>query len=262
MNTNLLFFDIDGTLQSEVTHTIPKSALNALKKAQENGHLVIINTGRPYASISQRLKDINYDGIICGCGTYIELHHKVLFHQSLDQNLCHTIIEKLQKHNMYGLLEGRNAVYYDTNNTHEHINHIKQGYDKENMDTSHTWQEENVIFDKMTVWHDQKSEAIEFNNFASQYFDIIKRSHDFNEYVPLGFSKATGIQFFMDYLNIPHQNTYCFGDSPNDLAMLRFVEHSVAMANSAKEVLDAVEFVTKDVDEDGIEYALKHYNLI
>ena len=32
-----LFFDIDGTILSEITHKIPESALEALRKAQENG---------------------------------------------------------------------------------------------------------------------------------------------------------------------------------------------------------------------------------
>lgn len=32
-----LFFDIDGTILSEITHKIPESALEALHKAQENG---------------------------------------------------------------------------------------------------------------------------------------------------------------------------------------------------------------------------------
>ena len=41
-----LFFDIDGTILSEITHEIPESALVALRKAQENGHKTFINTGR------------------------------------------------------------------------------------------------------------------------------------------------------------------------------------------------------------------------
>lgn len=38
----LLFFDIDGTLLSEKTHTVPQSAKEALKKAKENGHLILL----------------------------------------------------------------------------------------------------------------------------------------------------------------------------------------------------------------------------
>ena len=35
----LLFFDIDGTLLSEITKEIPQSALDALKKTAEKGNL-------------------------------------------------------------------------------------------------------------------------------------------------------------------------------------------------------------------------------
>ena len=43
----LLFFDIDGTLITlDKRHTFPESAKRALLKAKENGHKIIINTGR------------------------------------------------------------------------------------------------------------------------------------------------------------------------------------------------------------------------
>ena len=48
---NALFFDIDGTLLSDVTGKIPDSALDALKKTIELGNLTFINTGRCYAAL-------------------------------------------------------------------------------------------------------------------------------------------------------------------------------------------------------------------
>ena len=54
-NKKILFFDIDGTLISETSGEIPESTKTALKKAQENGHITIINTGRTRALIGRRL---------------------------------------------------------------------------------------------------------------------------------------------------------------------------------------------------------------
>jgi len=42
----VLFFDIDGTVLSEITKEVPVSAINAMKAAQQAGHLLFINTGR------------------------------------------------------------------------------------------------------------------------------------------------------------------------------------------------------------------------
>lgn len=47
--TKALFYDIDGTLLSEKTRRVPESAVQALKEARRQGHLVFINTGRVYA---------------------------------------------------------------------------------------------------------------------------------------------------------------------------------------------------------------------
>ena len=44
--------------------------------------------------------------------------------------------------------------------------------------------------------------------------------------------------------------------------MLEYAHTSIAMGNSTPSLFDKVSFVTKDIDEDGIYYALKHYNLI
>ena len=37
MSRKMLFFDIDGTLVAEGTHYLPQSAVNAIRKARENG---------------------------------------------------------------------------------------------------------------------------------------------------------------------------------------------------------------------------------
>ena len=46
MKQSALFFDIDGTILSEITKEIPESALEALNQAKKNGHKMYINTGR------------------------------------------------------------------------------------------------------------------------------------------------------------------------------------------------------------------------
>lgn len=93
MNTKLIFFDIDGTILDEHTHTVPLSAINAIKKAQQNGHQCFINTGRPRSTIDKIITDLPFDGFICGCGTYIEHHHQELFHTELSEEQRRLVIQ-------------------------------------------------------------------------------------------------------------------------------------------------------------------------
>ena len=80
MDKKIVFFDIDGTLIDDETHTVPQSAIDAIHKAQKNGHILIVNTGRPSVAVDKAIKDIGFDGFLCGCGTYIEYKNEVIFH--------------------------------------------------------------------------------------------------------------------------------------------------------------------------------------
>lgn len=76
-----LFFDIDGTLLSEVTKTVPESAKKAISIARSLGHLVYINTGRSYGEIDQVRNIAEVDGWLCGCGTYVESEGKTILNR-------------------------------------------------------------------------------------------------------------------------------------------------------------------------------------
>ena len=73
MDRKCLFFDIDGTLVDEHTHHIPQDAVEALHQARRNGHLLFINTGRPYSHIIDEVKQVGFDDYCCGCGSEIIL---------------------------------------------------------------------------------------------------------------------------------------------------------------------------------------------
>ena len=58
------------------------------------------------------------------------------------------------------------------------------------------------------------------------------------------------------------EETIAFGDSENDLEMLRTAGIGVAMGNGTPEAKAAADYVTADCDEDGLQKALEHFNLI
>ena len=71
MKRKIAFFDIDGTLTSEIDGSIPQSTKNSIRIARRNGHLMFINTGRCMQNVESRFLEIGFDGIISGCGTNI-----------------------------------------------------------------------------------------------------------------------------------------------------------------------------------------------
>ena len=63
-------------------------------------------------------------------------------------------------------------------------------------------------------------------------------------------------------IGIAKEDTYAFGDSANDVEMLEFVAHGIAMGNGTDVAKNAAEFITTDIHKDGIWNGLKHYGLI
>lgn len=264
MKPNMIFFDIDGTLLSEKTFTVPDSAKEAIRKTQDNGHLVFINTGRPILEIDDCIRELNFDGYVCGCGTYIEFKSKELFYRSLGVDLSKSVVKKLRECKIDAILEGKKGVYYDADEGihSSEVLRIKERHTEIGFYTGQTFDDAEIDFDKLVIWINETSDFDSFHKEFENTFEFIHRSEDFYELVPLGFSKASGIQYLMEHLDIPHENTYAIGDSTNDLSMLEYVKNSIAMGNSHPLLFDLVSFVTKDVEEDGIEHALKHYGII
>ena len=77
-----------------------------------------------------------------------------------------------------------------------------------------------------------------------------------------GGGKMAGIKRYLDIIGIKPEETIAFGDAENDLDMIRFAGIGVAMGNAEESVKAVADYVTADIDDDGIEKALKHYNLI
>ena len=74
-----------------------------------------------------------------------------------------------------------------------------------------------------------------------------------------GVSKATGLAEVAGRLGVSAQRTIAFGDMPNDVEMLRWAGHGVAMANAHPTVLAVADEVTGPNTEDGVAQVLERW---
>lgn len=260
----LLFFDIDGTLITlDDDHRMPDSTKYALYKARENGHKIFINTGRVKTAIDKSLLEFGFDGLVCGCGTYIELDGRELFHHTMTKKQCTDYAARLREYKFQTVFEGKDRLFMEGDHGPgsflEYIyNYFSKNVDLPIADSTHP----DLIYDKFTTARMPESDGEAFQEFFSKDFNLIPHGGQVIEAVPVGYSKATGIQFLKDYLGVSLQDCYAFGDSINDLEMLQYVPHSIGMGNAVDKVFEVVEYRTTGILEDGIENALQHYGLV
>ena len=263
MKKKIIFFDIDGTLIVEDKQVIPKSTLKSLKKARENGHLLFINTGRSYCSIPEQISELDFDGYICGCGTHIHFKNESIFEKKIKQEKCFEIAKKLREYNVNGIFEGKDFVYFDNNKSlTKEIIDIKNMFINQGINVSKNWDDKDLNFSKFVIWIDEKSNKKDFFDYILEDFESIDRGNNFFEIVPKGHTKATGIEFIQNHLNIELNDCLAIGDSSNDLPMFNYVPNSILMGNGNPSLYEKVAFVTKDIEDDGIEHALKYFNIV
>lgn len=79
------------------------------------------------------------------------------------------------------------------------------------------------------------------------------------EVMPLGISKASGIEELTRPLGIAADDVVTFGDMPNDIPMLRWAGLGVAMAHAHPEALAAADEVTLTNNQEGVARVLERW---
>ncbi len=79
------------------------------------------------------------------------------------------------------------------------------------------------------------------------------------EIVPLGISKATGVEELARPKGITSEDVVAFGDMPNDVPMLYWAGLGVAMGNAHPDAVAAANEVTATNDDDGVARVLERW---
>jgi Cof subfamily protein (haloacid dehalogenase superfamily) len=79
------------------------------------------------------------------------------------------------------------------------------------------------------------------------------------EVVPLGVSKATGVEQLAHPLGITAEDILAFGDMPNDVPMLQWAGLGVAMGNAHPDAVAAADEVTAANTDDGVARVLERW---
>lgn len=260
-NKKICFFDVDGTLTDErggASIVVPESTVRALKKAHETGVLLFVNTGRPFSTVPQVIKELPMDGMICGCGTWIMMHGKELFRYEISKSERLQVMNKVDELKLSCVYEGKEGFAVVDHLNHEPMNRIVQTYIQDGFRLLKV--NEDLVFEKFCFFKNP-SEKWPDLSFIDGYDKIFKFDY-FCEIVPLACSKGKAIQFLMDLLQIPEENGYGFGDSVNDVEMLKVTHHSIVMENAPDEVKEMASYVTDKASNDGLYKAMLHLGLI
>jgi len=259
----VVFFDVDGTIVDNETQIIPESTAEAIRLLRLNGHIPVVNTGRPFGHMDPRILELGFDGWVCACGMEVILNGEFLYQDYPSEEVCNFIIEQCQMHNMLIQAETAGDLYYNGDRVYtpaplrEADRLAKKGIRVIPYQTV-----ENRSFIKFVTHETEESDRAGFLAASAPYFDPMIHRGNMIEYCKRGNTKAKGMELLMKTLGTPKEETFAIGDSENDLTMFAVAGTTICMGDGMEKLKAAATYVTDAVLEDGIFNALRHFGLI
>lgn len=251
------FFDVDGTLMSHKTHSVPQSAKNAVAELQKKGILCIVATGRQIRQLEKLpLSDICFDAYLTLNGQMmLDKQKNVLFSVPITGRVKEFLLEKFNDHTYPALMvEGtRNYLNYIS----DHVIAVQDAISTE-MPPLGSYGGGDIY--QVCAYLRPEEEHL-LDPIAQEC--VLSRWHFGGmDVIAKGGGKMVGIKRYLEQVGIRQDEIIAFGDAENDREMLKFAGIGVAMGNADQQTKDVADYVTDDIDDDGIEKALKYYNLI
>ena len=279
MKRKIVFLDVDGTLIDYEAHC-PESAKEALNKARRAGHKVYICTGCSKAEILERdLPEL--DGMIGGNGAYVEDDGEVVLHQGLSKEQTRAIVDWCRERGLGFYLESNAGMFCDDSMLKQGPDVMVQyalgkGADPAAAKTSsshflqqmiHLPYEEmdrddvNKISFILSSFQDHADSAEDFPDLEANTWGGKGEHALFGDLGPAGITKKSAIEALLKHLQAQQADTISFGDAKIDLSMFDLCACNVAMGNGGPEIKAAADYVTADVNDDGLYKAFEHLGL-
>lgn len=257
MNYKIVFFDVDGTLINYEDGCISTSTKNAIQTLKSKGIKLVAATGRPL-SMCQELKTLGIDTFITANGGFTKHQDEVIHKIPLPKHIVQSVKEVAEenKQSLSFFYRGINNESYTESFNLQAMNETLSLLEYPKLHEEK--QDEEIYLMCLYVGEEISREfEMRFPNLIFQRWHpyIVNVLHE-------EVSKSIAIKEVLKYFNIHYSEAIAFGDGDNDIDMLEMVGFGISMGNGSDKLKRSADFVTKKVDEDGIEFALRHLQLI
>ena len=269
-DTKILFTDLDGTLLNDQKQ-ISAGNLAAIHMALENGHKIVISTGRALASAKKQAETLGL--IMPGCyiiafnGACIyDIHEKkVIFSETIPLDYVYHLFEEAHKLNIHIQTYDDTQVLTESENDDLFRYCHNTGMEYKVISSVRS----ELIFSpyKVLVIDYQHHEPLvqfqeQIRTWAEGKIDFYFSCNELLEIVAPDISKGNAIIRLCEQLQIPPEATISAGDADNDISMLQTTHTSVVMKNADPHMHAYATYITKqDNNHDGVAEAIYKFML-
>lgn len=253
-----IFIDVDGTLLSHRTHHVPESTRRSLKALRQKGIWVFVCTGRHLPELRKLpLGGVEFDGYVTLNGQLVlNGDETMLYGNPLPEPVRREIAAIFTGNELPTLLmeEKRNYINY----IDALVETVQQ---KISSPLPRVERYEGAPIYQASIYLKNEEEGL-LRARLPKDAKMVRWNNGGVDVIPASGGKAEGMKHLLRCFGLAPQEVMAFGDGDNDTDMLTFAGVGVAMGNGADCAKAAADFVTADIDDDGVEKALRHFGLL
>lgn len=258
LQRKFFFFDYDGTLAISRSKTIPQSAREAIRLLRAQGHFVGLATGRLQCNAVEYIEQMGIDNVVADGGNSVTIGGKLIWMQPLPLDMAKDCLRRLDAEGCLWAVQLANEMVRWT--PFANFDEVSDDY---YIPTSVN---ESLTIDSMREIYKIYIPATVEETCAIEAKGILDGvpwvRFDSNNIFVEPLKKSVGIMKVLEVLGGREEDVVVFGDGTNDLSMFLPQWTSIAMGNAVQELKDKADYVTTDIDDDGIWNACKHFGFI
>ena len=276
MSIKVIIMDVDGTLTNS-KKIIPENTKKTLIKAQEDGALLILASGRPTSGLMDFAKELEMDknhgflisfngAKVIDCET-----NEVLFNETMSIEDGQAVLEHMKNFKVKPMIDKGDYMYVNDvfDNKVEYkgklfnvIQYEARGgkfklCEKDDLAAFADYPLNKILIagDPQYLKENYKAIMEPFKDTLSCMF-----TGDFYfEFTANGIDKAKALDMVLIPMGYKREDMIAFGDGHNDASMVKYAGVGVAMANAIDDLKSIADEVTLSNEEDGIAVSLhKH----
>ena len=262
---SILALDLDGTLLTGEKH-ISQRNREALQRAADQGHFVVPATGRALNAMPKEVLEqpfVRYVISINGACVSDRQTGEILHRCEIPLDTALGVLAFARRYDcmrdVYWNHTGwTNRAYFENlryYNSDEEVVRLIQVTRKPIEDIEAFLKEKQSPVQKVQLcFRDMKEREAAWQEIEEAFPEIVVTSSFRNnlELNARGADKGLALRFLARHLGLSENDTYAFGDSTNDLAMLRAAGTGVAMGNAAERIRQSADAVTDTNENDGV----------
>ena len=253
----IFFFDVDYTSFDHSIFAVRESTMNGLRQLKEKGYKLYVCTSRSYDEMRNIPKDFMnlMNGFITLAGSYIiregEASYSTIDRDDLEKGLKYFRENDLPYR--YATNDGKGYMSHDLRDVNDAFyvlyHMVPELKEYEGEEVVHILYYSHNDSDEDNVKKIFKKES--HNSFGNPY-----------EIMPPGVDKGEAALRIAESYGYARENICAFGDSNNDLTLLKMAGLGIAMGNGSKEAKECADYVTDDISDEGLYNALKKFGFV